>query len=666
MNADPRYPVISPAAVERAAALLLGRHGPSHAARIRKGVAQVAARWWAEDGDEEAFDSFCAGNYLADEAACARAFERLQGRLEQIEGRLHEIRRELHEPLDLDTGPIHRADELFADLDLTSHVTEDLFRSRVAFLALLNFPVHTLEERLRTGSSWTREQWARSRMMDRFDSRVPPPLLQEVTKATNRAEVYINQYNIRMDRLETAAGARLFPDGLRLITHWGLRDALKAEYAEGASGLPRQRLIQRVMERIIRQEIPEAVRDNPDLIWRPETNEVRPVRDGAADPSLAAREPNTRYERLLAIFRAVRAIDPYTPTAPTYIRRRFELDRQVPEPEMEGLIVTVLESPQIAALARAIRSRLGRPLEPFDIWYAGFKPRGERSESELDALVRRTYPSRETFQAELPRLLVRLGFGTEKARWLSERIVIDASRGAGHAMPAVRREDRVHLRTRVSQAGMTYQGFNIAMHELGHNVEQVFSLHGIDHWFLASVPNTGCTEAFAFTFQARDLEMLGSHAQAEEAWRMRVLDQLWSAHEIAGVSLVDMRVWRWLYAHPDATAAELREAVLTIAREVWDRWFAPHLGAPGTDLLAVYSHMIVDGLYLPDYLLGTFVGFQIAQRLLTGSFAEEVERIARQGCLTPDAWIRGAVGAPLSAGALLEEADRALTALAAG
>ena len=666
MSAAPPQPAIPPAGIERATALLLERHGAAHAPGIRQGVAQAAARWWPEDGTEDAFVSFCTGNFLAEEAERTRAFERIQGRLEQIEGRLHEIRRELREPLDLDLGPIHRADQLFADVDLMSHETEDLFRSRVAFLALLNFPVHTLEDRLRAGGAWTREEWARSRMMDRFDSRVPPALLQEVTKASNRAEVYISEYNIRMDRLETTGGVRLFPEGLRLITHWGLRDALKAEYAEGAAGIERQRMIQRVMERIIRQEIPEAVRDNPDLLWRPETNEVRPAGDGRAGSSRVAREPDTRYAHLLAIFRAVRSIDPYTPSAPTYIRRRFELDRQVPEAEMEGLIVSVLESPQVAAIAHAIRSRLGRPLEPFDIWYAGFKPRGERSELELDALVRGRYPTGGAFQEDLPRLLGRLGFTEEKSRWLADRIVIDASRGAGHAMPALRREDRVHLRTRVGRGGMSYQGFNVAMHELGHNVEQVFSLHGIDHWFLASVPNTGCTEAFAFTFQARDLEMLGSPGAGEEAWRMRVLDQLWSAHEIAGVSLVDMRVWRWLYAHPEASPADLREAVLAIAREVWDRWFAPHLGSPGTDLLAVYSHMIVDGLYLPDYLLGTLIGFQIAQRLRSGSFAEEVERIARQGCLTPDAWIRGAVGGPLSADALLQEADRALAALAAG
>ena len=41
-------------------------------------------------------------------------------------------------------------------------------------------------------------------------------------------------------------------------------------------------------------------------------------------------------------------------------------------------------------------------------------------------------------------------------------------------MGAVRREDRAHLRTRIGAGGMDYKGYNIAIHELGHNVEQVF------------------------------------------------------------------------------------------------------------------------------------------------------------------------------------------------
>jgi hypothetical protein len=43
-----------------------------------------------------------------------------------------------------------------------------------------------------------------------------------------------------------------------------------------------------------------------------------------------------------------------------------------------------------------------------------------------------------------------------------------------------------------------------------------------------------------------------------------------------------------------------------------------------------------------------------------------MERMCRQGLLTPDAWMRGAVGAPVSAEPLLRAAERAITALGGG
>ncbi len=645
---------IKPAAVERAASKLIARHGETHAAAIRRGVRQVAERWWSSDGDETLFESFCVEQYASDEAERANCFARLEEALEQVDGHLHEIRRELRRPVDLELGPVSRVDFLLQNLDLWAHVDEDLFGAKVAFLALLNFPVHTLEERLEHGSTWGREEWARSRMMDRFAERVPAPVLQEIARALHAADYYIAEYNIDMDRLRTPDGAGPFSRGLRLISHWGLRDELKSRYDEGAAGLLKQRMIYQVMRRIVRQEIPLAVRDNPDLAWCPETNEIVP--NGS---ERSAREPDTRYHHLLEVFRSIRAADPYAPAAPTFIRRRFELDRQIPEAEVEALIRSVLESPEVAALAKRIAQRLGRTLEPFDIWYSGFMPRGARSEEELDRVVRDRFPTVEAIQEALPELLAMLGFSKERAAWLANRIVVDAARGAGHAIGAVRREDKAHLRTR-AHGGMSYKSFNIAMHELGHNVEQVFSLNGIDHWSLNGVPNTAITEAFAFTFQSRDLELLGFPPEGEEVRRNEILTSLWSTYEIGGVSLVDMKVWNWMYAHPQASPADLREAVVSIASEVWNRWYAPIFGERDVELLAIYSHLIQAALYLPDYAIGHIVAFQVAPRLKAGSFGDEVERMTRLGRLTPDAWMRAATGGPLSTEPLLEAAREAL------
>ncbi len=658
--------VIDPETVQRTLDRLVERHGPEQAVRIRRGVEQVAQRWRPEDGAAADFATFCDASFLAGPEELATTFHRLEEVLEQIDGHLHEVRRELTWPIDVDTGrPLGTADRLLADLDLAAHVDEDLFRTRVAFLALLNFPVHTLAERLAAGPGWDRETWARSRLMDRFALRIPAAVQQGITRALTAAEEYISSYNLRLDRLVTLAGERPFREGLRLISHWGLRDELSSYYSDpDPAGLPRQRLILKVMERIVRQEIPAAVIDNPALLWDPETNAVTRLEGTVEDDGkdLAAREPDTRYATLLGIFHAMRTIDPYSPSEPTFLARRFERERQIPEREVEELLISVLTAPVVADLGRLIERRLGRPLEPFDIWYSGFKSRADHPEEELDRAARERYPDLAAFARGLPDLLERLGFPAERAEWLAERIAVDPARGAGHATQALRREDKTHLRTRVPQGGMDYKGYNVAMHELGHNVEQVFSLNGIDRWPLAGVPNNAATEAFAFVFQHRDLEMLGLRPFDAEARRQEALAVLWNTYEIAGVSLVDMGVWNWLYRHPEGTPAELREATLAIARDVWNRYFAPVFGVRDSEILAIYSHMIVYGLYLPDYAIGHVLAFQIDQRLWEGDFGAEVERITRQGRLTPDAWIRGAVGGPISADALLDEARGAIAA----
>ena len=209
---------------------------------------------------------------------------------------------------------------------------------------------------------------------------------------------------------------------------------------------------------------------------------------------------------------------------------------------------------------------------------------------------------------------------------------------------------------------MDYKGDNIAVHELGHNVEQVFSLNSIDHWWLNGGPNTAFTEALAFLFQQRDLELLGMASPSRDSQRLEALSTLWNTAEIGGVALVDMRVWRWLYEHPEAGPAELREATQRIARDVWNRYYAPVFGQRDQLILGIYSHMIVYGLYLPDYPLGHIIAFQLAAGIEQERFGTEFERVCRQGRLTPDAWMRGAVGQPISAKALLDAAEAALDA----
>jgi hypothetical protein len=424
------------------------------------------------------------------------------------------------------------------------------------------------------------------------------------------------------------------------------------------------------MDRIVTQTIPAAVVNNPQVDWNPATNEVRPAAEKDSDAPAPARgsaagpEPDTRYAMLLKTFQAARLADPYSPTAPTTIARRFDENRQIPEPRVRKMLEDVLSSPLAPRVARLVEKRLGRKLEPFDIWYSGFKPRGAYTEAQLDEIVRKKYPTAEDYKKDIPNLLEKLGFSREKAQWVAGNIVVDPARGSGHAMGAARRADQAHLRTRVEKGGMNYKGFNIAVHEMGHNVEQTFSLNAIDHTLLAGVPNTAFTEALAFVFQARDLELLGLSKPGPQDRALKTLNEFWGTFEISGVALVDMGVWHWMYDHPDATPARLKEATLQISRDVWNKYFAPIFGTRDVTLLAIYSHMINSFLYLPDYPIGHMIAFQIDRQMeKAGAIGPEFERMATMGNVTPDVWMTRATGAPVGPQALLAETEKALTAL---
>ncbi len=653
---------------------LLARHGEAQRERIERGVDQAAGLWREEDGDAAAFESFALESFIADAATLDATFQRLEHAFEQIDGHLLEVGRELRRWSELDLGPLLPLDRLLAAVDPYAHVTDDLFENKTAFVVLLNFRVTTLDERLRLGKTWTRRQWAEARLAQRFSKRVPAAVNQAMAKAGAGGDAYIAEYNVWMHHVLDEGGRRLFPKGLRLISHWNLRDELKARYAD-PEGLAKQRLIAKVMERIVTQTIPRAAINNPRADWEPFSNNVRaaPPDTVEAEAPRAVSPPaisqdvegDTRYAHLLSTYHAARKADPYSPAAPTLIARRFDEQRELPEARVRKLLEDVAASPLVPRVARLIEERLGRKLEPFDIWYSGFQPRSSHNEADLNAIVSKRYPNATAFQADLQRILGGLGFQPERAAYLAEKIVVDPSRGAGHALQAARRGDKPHLRTRIEKSGMNYKGFNIAVHELGHNVEQVFSLYNVDHTLLAGVPNNSFTEALAFVFQARDLELLGLAKPDPESERLQVLNTFWMTFEICGPALVDMAAWRWMYDHPAATPAELREAVLQISREVWNKYYAPVLGARDTVLLGIYSHMVSLFMYLPDYPLGHLIAFQIEEHLQGGkeggkSLGAEFERMASFGSVAPDLWMEHATGSPVSAEPLLRAAEGAM------
>ncbi len=636
--------------------------------RFQKGLEQTANFWREEDGNKEVFEQFINSGFIKNENKRDEAFNRVEKILEKIDGHMTETGREMRLQVDLDLGDVLPIDELFAGYNPAAHITDDFFGNKIAFIILLNFPASTLDEQLKDGETWSRRKWAEARLGQRFSMRLPANISLEISQAASEADQYISSYNIWMHHIVDKDGNRLFPAKLRLLSHWNLRDEIKANYGDKTTGLDKQRTIQKVMERIVTQTIPNIVVDNPAVDWNPFTNEVRKssVKDYENEgkdskENSNSPEPDTRYKVLLNTYLASRKADPYSPNAKTLIDRKFNLDRQIPEVRVKEMLEDVVSSPLLTKVAALIEKRLGRPLEPFDIWYNGFLPRGKYSEEELNKIVAAKYPNAKAFEDDIPRILVKLGFPKDRAEYIAKNIAVDPARGSGHAMGAAMKDAKARLRTRIGKNGMDYKGFNIAVHELGHNVEQTLSLNNIDHTLLMGVPNTAFTEAFAFVFQANDLMLLGLENDDNNAEALKVLNDFWATYEIAGVALLDIEVWHWMYDNPDASPADLKDAVLKIAVKLWNKYYAPVFKQKDVNLLAIYSHMIDAFLYLPDYPIGHLIAFQIEEQMKkAGNIGKEFMRMAVIGNIAPDLWMKNATGNMVGAEAMLGALDKAL------
>ena len=661
--------MINEKTIHQAVESILATHPTADSTMVVRGAKQVASLWQESDGNANDYLTLMTSSYAGTHEAKAQLYNRMVFILEQCGQSADMLNNTLQEPTTLlGKGDPTQVDYIISGYSPMAHFAEDMFANKIAHICMLNFPHYTLEEKNTLGQKWSRQEWAYARLGDVFSTRVPGNVTANYMQALSQAENYIASYNIMMHSLRNEQGEQLWQEPMALLSHWNLRDELKSNYAIGDEAIRRlgeekQEMIYQVMLRIIRQEIPECVINNDKVLWCPQTNEVKGERLEARGKNIA-REPDTRYQQIINIFHALQQIDAYRPDAPSHVQRTFNHDLEIPKEEIERLFTQLVKSEEIKQVAQIIRQRLGRELRPYDIWYDGFKSRSTISEEVLSQETRKRYPTAQAYEKDIPRMLMALGFAKDKAQEIASHIVVEGARGSGHARPCVGREQPARLRTRINNRGMDYKGYNIAVHEMGHNVEEVISLYDIDYYTLAGIPNTGFTEASAFLFQERDLQLLGYEAKGEKANGEEVLDMIWGMYEIMGVSLVDIAMWEWLYSNPKATAAQLREAVIAIAGDIWNKYYAPLLGEPNCPLLGIYSHMVGYALYLPAYPIGNIVQFQLEEHLATcktpSEFAKEYTRIYQQGKLTPDAWMRGAVGEAMSIEPILNAVREAM------
>jgi hypothetical protein len=644
-------------AQRRAGDALRARHGEAHAAAIAAGLSRVAARWSAKDGDADAFVDFCTKHFVADPAERTRLLARLEKALEQIDGHLYEMRRTLRRHHDLRGDEFPGVDDILAQFDPAPDLSEQLYRQKIAHLALLNFAKPTLATMLAEGASWSDADWAAARVALNFGPRIPAELADRARKVSFTSGKFVADFHVPVGGLVDMQGKRWFEADRKLIAHWLVREEIKAGYGD-PDGVHKQRALSWVMARHIDGSIPRAVMAGAEKRdWNPETNRV-----AGGDPGeLLGLE---RYEHWIANFRMAREFDPLYPDEPTAIARKFALEREMPEAEVEGLMVSLLESPVRRDLAAFVSRRLGRALEPFDIYFEDIVE--AKPASEMNAAVKARFANIKEFEAKLPAVLRELGFDAKDADFLGSHVRAEICKGAGHAMRPYLEGYGAWLRTSSLDHELGWDGFDTAMHELGHNLEQLCSTYFVSRPALRGVPNTACTEAFAFLYQSLAKRVLGLEdaAEAERQFAVDSVATMLSACQIAGPSLLELRAWRWLYAHPEATAAELRAEVLRIAEDLWGRFYARDFGADPYRILAAYQHMIAHPLYLPDYTLGHMMSHQIRSYMQGKDLAAETKRITSLGCLTPDRWMRLAVGGPVSPEPLARDAAQGLRVLA--
>ena len=199
--------------------------------RMERGVKQAASLWREEDGTKEEFQAFIQEYYAKTEEERQALFESLSRMLEKLNESADMLTVELLKPTQLtNAGEPTAVDWIMSGYSASSHMTDDLFANKVAFITILNFPFYSLEEKNTLGVNWSRQQWAEARLGDIFTARIPAEVQANLAQAYANAENYIADYNIYMGNLRTEDGQQLWPNDKVLLSHWNMRDELKALY----------------------------------------------------------------------------------------------------------------------------------------------------------------------------------------------------------------------------------------------------------------------------------------------------------------------------------------------------------------------------------------------------------------------------------------------------
>ncbi len=633
--------------------------------RIDIGLAALSEQWVKTDGDNGEFIKFAVDNFVSDPIQLDQLSKVISDNIRVINGHIWKIGSTLSNPYSANTGKIKKYEELFAGVSINVDINKELYRSKVAHLVLLNFPPVTDEQKKKNGHTWSYQQWGYVFLGDMFKveksnkeskrSKGNKDISKKLYKGDSQR--YADNSVIPIFTLCDANGNRVFTENKNLLLHWKMRDEIKNLYGSSLSDkLVKQKTIYSAMRRYIDQSIPQQIfSQDTSLKWDPNTNILL---SNGGETLQAESNNNLRYEYLRNLF-----LKQYNrqPDSTKYFDNYFKA-YNVKASDIENMFVEILSSKEAIQVGKLIKKKIGRDLEPFDVWYTGFNNRSSYDSDSLDNYFKTIYPTPQALTDSIPSLLMKLGFDRERADFYGSKICVEPARANGHAEGAVLKNEKSFLRTNFTDNGLDFGGFQTAMHELGHSVQQTISAQLIDIFPMSSLPNSGLVESAAYLFEFKTWNVIdGLNVDKEGLYNNSILDNFWATYEIAGPALCEMKMWQWMYNKKVFSADELRNATISIAKEVWNSYYAPVFGISDEIMPAVYNHMLNSSLYLSGYTLAHIIHMQIENYLAGKDFPSEVERIYKLGEIPFDIWMERALQSSLSAKPILNITSKALS-----
>ena len=628
---------------------LVKQHGAKLRADISRGVTACERVWPSKTPgnptNQAELGDFCLTQYVPPGAKRNQLLLRLDEFHHSVAGSMVAAQKVTRAGQDIADLPLTPAESILGPYTPDNHLLEDYREFRIAALVQLNFGT---DDRKPPKS---RAAWAARRIGDLGREVIPAKLLAKLSQAQTGVENFISAYNLNLDKFDFGDRRIRFPNGTRLISHWGLRDTMTSLHGK-PHALIKQRAILDLMRRVVDGEIPREVLDDPNVGWNIPERTITTKGKSAA----AKGHGPLRWEKFHKVWQVHRRMDPFRRYG-NLIDNKFLGERELREEKVVDILTQIVSSPLAERVARCLRDRLGRKLEPFDLYYRDFSPTA-RGKPALRFDIRKKYPNARALSDAIPEILVKLGWKRNRARWIGSKIRVDNGRSAGHAWPPYHDSDVQLLRVRVDKQGCDEINFETFMHELGHCVEGVLTSYEMDYKTLLGVPNTAFTEGFAFTFQDRTDQILGrkKRAQADAV----TLQRFWEPFEIAGSALTEIRLFHWLYDNPRATPKQIMLAIRRIGDEVWEEFYARIFGPDSHGLMSVYSHIVWGEFYLAEYPLGYVIAYQIRKFLEGKPLPDEMERMCAAGRIYPEPWMKAAVGREISVEPLLRDTRDAL------